>query len=287
MKAIYKRELRAYFTGMVGYVFVAFTLLLIGIYTTAFNFVGTYPNFEYVLYNINFIYLIIIPLLTMRALAEERHQKTDQLLYSSPLPITKVIVGKYLAMLTTLAIPLAISAFYPLILSSYGTVYLRATYSAILAFFLLGALLISVGLFLSSLTESQIIAAVITFAGIIFCYLSSALKEMVSGSANTSMIVFTALILAFMLIIRVMTKNWTTALSVALILEVILLALRLMAANVMSGAVTAVLGAFSVFTRMDNFMNGIFDVTALVYYISVIALFLFFSFQSVEKRRWS
>lgn len=287
MKAIYKRELRANFTGMMGYIFVAFTLLLIGIYTTILNLIGTYPNFEFVLSNISFIYLIIIPILTMRVIAEERHQKTDQLLYSSPIPISKVIWGKYLALLTTLAIPVAISAFYPLILSSYGTVHFRVTYSAMLAFFLLGAALIAIGLFLSSLTESQIIAAVITFGAIILCYLANPLKNMVSGSANTSMIVFTALILVAMLIIRYMTKNWTTALSVAVVLEIILLALRFMAADAMKGAITALLGSISVFVRMDNFMDGMFDVTAIVYYITVAGLFLFFSFQSVEKRRWS
>jgi ABC-2 type transport system permease protein len=156
-----------------------------------------------------------------------------------------------------------------------------------LAFFLLGAALIAIGLFLSSLTESQIIAAVITFGAIILCYLANPLKNMVSGSANTSMIVFTALILVAMLIIRYMTKNWTTALSVAVVLEIILLALRFMAADAMKGAITALLGSISVFVRMDNFMDGMFDVTAIVYYITVAGLFLFFSFQSVEKRRWS
>lgn len=287
MKAIYKRELRANFTGMMGYVFVAFMLLLIGIYTTILNLLGSYPNFEFVLSNISFIYLIVIPILTMRVLAEERHQKTDQLLYSSPIPISKVIWGKYLAMLTTLALPLAISVFYPLILSSYGVVHFKATYSAMLAFFLLGAALISIGLFLSSLTESQIIAAVITFGAIILTFLANPLKNMVTGSANSAMIVFTALILLVMMIIRYMTKNWTTALSVAVVLEVILLALRFMAANVMNGAITALLGSLSVFIRMDSFMDGIFDITAIIYYLSVIGLFLFFSFLSVEKRRWS
>jgi ABC-2 type transport system permease protein len=142
-------------------------------------------------------------------------------------------------------------------------------------------------LFLSSLTESQIIAAVITFGAIIFCYLADALKNMVSGSVNTSLVVFTALILVVMLIIRYMTKNWTTALSVAVVLELILLALRFLSPNAMNGAITALLGSVSAFSRMTNFMNGIFDFTAIIYYLSVIGLFLFFSFQSVEKRRWS
>lgn len=113
MTAIYRRELRSYFQGMTAYVFIAFLLVFAGIYTMVYNLDAGYPNFEYVLQAMTIIFLIAIPILTMRVIAEERRQKTDQLLYALPLGMTRVVLGKYLAMLTVVAIPCVIMGLYP------------------------------------------------------------------------------------------------------------------------------------------------------------------------------
>ena len=105
MSAIFKHELSSYFKGMTGYVFGAFLMLFIGIYTVVYNLTAKMVTFEPVLGGISFIFMIIVPILTMRVLAEERRQKTDQLLYSLPISMTDVVVGKYLAMLVTFLIP--------------------------------------------------------------------------------------------------------------------------------------------------------------------------------------
>ena len=193
MTAIYKKELKSYLTSMIGYLFMAFTLALFGLYFTAINLQQGYPeigyalqnsafimliavpvltmsvlseavaNFEYVLGFINLIFVGLVPILTMRVLAEERKQRTDQLLYSLPITTTDIILGKYLALLTIYVIPVLIMCLYPLLLGTHGTVSYAVSYTSILGYFLLGAAYISVGVFVSSITESQVIAAVVGF----------------------------------------------------------------------------------------------------------------------------
>ena len=159
MTAVLRHELSSYFTNVTGYVFGAFLLLFAGIYTMVINLQSASPYFEYVLMNMDFIFLIIVPILTMRVIAEERRQKTDQLLYSLPLTMTQVALGKYLAMLVIFLIPVAVIGVYPLVLTAFGAVYLPAAYGALTGFFFLGASLIAIGMFISSLTESQAVAA--------------------------------------------------------------------------------------------------------------------------------
>ena len=113
MKAVFRHELSSYFTGMTGYVFGAFLLLFAGIYTMAVNLNAGLSNFEYVLSNLSFIFLIIVPILTMRVIAEERRQRTDQLLYSLPLSMTGVALGKYAALLVVFLVPTGIICLYP------------------------------------------------------------------------------------------------------------------------------------------------------------------------------
>ena len=154
MKAVFKHELSSYFTSLIGYVFGAFLLLFAGIYTMIVNINSKLTNFEYIFGNMSFVFLVIVPVLTMRVLAEERRQKTDQLLYSLPLSMTKVVLGKYLAMLVMLVIPMAIVCLYPLILSAYGNIDFTMVLNGALGFFLLGAALLAIGMYVSSLIKN-------------------------------------------------------------------------------------------------------------------------------------
>lgn len=287
MISVYKKEIRSYFTNMTGYVFVAFLLLITGIFTTAMNLKSGYPNFEYVLSSAGFTFIFIIPVLTMRALAEEKHQKTDQLLFSLPISVTDIVLGKYFSMLTVLAVPMCIMCLYPLILMFYGTVYLTATYSAIFGFFLLGASLIAIGMFMSSLTESQIIAAVLSLAAILLAYLMGGLASLIPTTAMASFIAFTICILAAAGLVYYMTKNSTVAYVIAIAGEGALFILYFFKQSMFAGAFTRVLGWLSLYDRFNSFVYGIFDITSVVYYISVIFIFVFFSIQTVEKQRWS
>ena len=148
MTAVYKKEWKSLLTSMIGYVFIAFLLAVTGIYFTAYHLQAMYPKFAYTLQAALFIFLILVPVLTMRILAEGRRQKTDQLLLTSPVSVTGVVLGKFLALVSVFLLPVLILAVYPLILSQFGTISFRESYTALFGFFLLGSCYLSIGLFL-------------------------------------------------------------------------------------------------------------------------------------------
>lgn len=177
MKAIYKRELKSYFQSMIGYAFIAFLMLFVGIYFTAYNLNAGYPYFSYTLSATLFVFMIGVPVLTMKSFAEERKSKTDQLLLTAPVSVTGIVLGKLLAMITVFLIPVVLSCIYPLIIKMQGIAYLKVDYAAILVYFAIGCVYIAIGMFLSALTESQIIAAVSTFAVLLVSNMWSGLIE--------------------------------------------------------------------------------------------------------------
>ena len=184
MTAIYKRELKSYFHSVIGPLFIAATLFLMGLYFTVYNLFNGYPYISYAISSVVFLFLISVPVLTMRILAEEKKQKTDQLILTAPVGIGQIVMGKFLALLTIFAIPTTILCVYPLILTKFGTVPLGESYVAVLGFFLYGAACISIGIFISSLTESTVIAAVLTFAVLFITYVMSGICNLISSSGN-------------------------------------------------------------------------------------------------------
>ena len=171
MTAIFKRELKSYLTSMVGYLFIFFVLVLTGIYFSAYQLSAGYSKFESTLSALTFVFLIGVPILSMRVLAEERKQKTDQLLLTAPISVWDIVFGKYLALVAVFAIPVVIMCFYPLIMSKFGTISYASAYTGILGFFLLGCANLAIGVFMSALTESQVIAAVLTFVFLFAFYM--------------------------------------------------------------------------------------------------------------------
>ena len=287
MTAIFKREVAAYFKGIMGYLLSAFLLVFAGIYCMAYNLSGYYSNFEYVLSAIAFIYLIAVPIISMRSLAEEKRQKTDQLLYSLPIRLSDVVIGKYLAMLCVLAVPTVIMGFYPLILSAFGTVSFASAYGTLVAFFLLGACLLSIGLFISSVTESQVAAAVITLVTMLLLYFMKSLSSFVSTDASASLIALSVMAVIFAVILYVLTKNPIIAGMVAVIALGGLQVWYHIDSSVFSGLFADMMSAISVFDRFDTFVDGVFDLTAVVYYLSISVVMLFVTVQVMEKRRWA
>lgn len=287
MIAILKHELRTYFHSLTAYVFGAFLLMFVGIGAMLYNLQAAVSNFEYVLSFGCLIFVVIVPILTMRVIAEERKQKTDQLLYSLPITTTQVILGKYLALLCVYLLPLCFIALYPLIFAQYGDVYLLTAYGSLFAFFLLGAALIAVGVFISSLTDNQGFAAGIGIAAILFNYYSVSLAEYVSATAMGSIIALLALILILGLIIRHVTRNNALAYWVTLGLIAAETIACWVDASAFEGLLPKVMENLSLFERFYKFVNGVFDMTGIVYYLTVIVFFLFLSVQSLEKRRYN
>ena len=287
MRAVFRHELSSYFSGVTGYVFGACLLLFTGIYTMAYNLKSALANFEYVLGNMSFIFLIIVPILTMKVIAEERRQKTDQLLYSLPLTMTGVVLGKYAALLVMFLIPIGIISLYPILLSAFENVYLPAAFSSIIGFFFLGAALIAIGMFISSITESQAVAAGVCFAVMLLNYFISSLADYVSSTAFASFAAFTALILVLGGIFRLMTRSGFASLVLTAVLEGCLLTGYILNSRAFEGLFPKIMGQLSLFDRFYQFVDGIFDLRSIVYFLTVTGLFLFLSVQSLEKRRWS
>ena len=287
MTAVFRHELSSYFKSVSGYVFGAFLLLFAGIYTTDINLNAGLTNFEYVLDYMCIIFLIIVPILTMRVVAEERRQRTDQLLYSLPLTMTEVVLGKYGALLVVFLAPMAVIGVYPLILSAFGNVYLPAAYSAWLGFFLLGAALLAIGMFISSLTESQAVAAGLCFVVMLVNYFITSLAGFISTTAFASFASFTVVVLALAGIVWFMTRSGLASGVLALVLEAVLLFFYAGDTSAFEGFFPEVMENLSLFDQFYQFVNGVFDLRAVVYLLSVSGLFLFLTVQSLEKRRWS
>jgi len=287
MIAVLKHELRSYYHSLTAYVFGAFLLAFVGIGSMLYNLQAAVSNFEFVLSFGSLVFVVIVPILTMRVIAEERKQKTDQLLYSLPITTTQVVVGKYIALLTVYLIPLGIISIYPLIFSRFGEVYLLTSYGSILAFFILGSALIAIGVFISSLTENQGLAAGIGIAVILLNYYSVSLSEYVSSKAFGSVIAICVLIIALGAVINHLTKNENLAYGTCLVLLAAVVATYFIDETKLEGILPAIMRKLSLFERFYTFVNGVFDMTAVVYYLSVIVFFLFLTVQSLEKRRYN
>lgn len=186
MRAIYKRELRSYFCSFTGWLFVAVNLFVMGLYFIVYNMLMGYPTIAYVLQSIVFTFIVTIPILTMRTLSEERKNKTDQLILTAPVSVGKIVLGKYLALATVLFLPTAFMGILPLFLMQGGDFQMGVSYASLLGFFLYGCLALAVGLFLSSLTESVVIAAVLSFGALFLGYIMPGISNLLTSTGTSA-----------------------------------------------------------------------------------------------------
>lgn len=287
MGAIFRHELRNYFHSLTAYVFGAFLLAVVGLGSVLYNLQAAVSNFEFVLSFASIIFVVIVPILTMRTLAEERRQRTDQLLYSLPITTTQVVLAKYFALLVVYLIPLAVVSLYPLLFSQFGEVYLPTSYGSLFAFFMMGAALLAVGMFLSSLTDNQGFAAGIGIAAILLNYYSVSLAEYTSSTAMGSLIALYVIALLLGVVIHNLTRNENLAYGVTLVLIAALSVAYFVNSSAFEGLLPDIMTKLSLFRQFNSFVNGAFDLTAIVYYVSVMGFFLFLSVQSMEKRRYN
>lgn len=236
MLAIYKREVKAFFQSVIGWLFLAATLGLFGLYFYVYNLAYGSPYIGNTLSATTVIMLITIPVLTMRILAEEQKAKTDQLILTAPVTVGKVVIGKYLAVGSIFSMAVAVMAATPLFLQMFGDVPLKECYAAILGYWLFGMTCIAIGTFISSITESQVIAAVLSFVVLFIGFMMEGITSVISSGGNL---------------------------------------------------LTKVLNGFNLTAGMDKFFSGTIEIPSLIYYLSLICLFLFFTTQAIQKRRWS
>ena len=290
MTAIFKRELRSYFHGMLGYVLTAFLLASSGIYFLALNLGYGLTDFGYyTLYRTIFMLLLYIPVLTMRSLAEERRSRTDQLLLTSPVPVWGIVLGKFFAMCAVFALSCLMDVVMILILWALGGTVsaLAANFAALLCYFLLGCAAIAMGEFLSGLTENPIIAAVAGFSVLLLAYMMPSLRSLFNAGSAVALAVFTAIAGAVSLLAGLRTRSFILGCLTFAALCLGLTGLFLVQSAWLTEAFSAVLSVLCFFTPFEDFVNNSFSLPTLVYYLTVTGMFLFFTAQSIEKRRWN
>lgn len=287
MGAIYIKELKAYFSSMIGCVFLAIVLFITGIYFFVANMLNMIADFSTVLSAILFLVILIIPIITMRIIAEENRQKTDQLLLTSPISITKIVVGKYLALLTLFGIDVAIMCAYPAIMSLYGEAELLRSYGSIFGFFLMGASYIAIGVFISSLTESQVIAAVVSFIVMILTYIMTNIASILPNDHLSVCITLCIFAVLFAVIAYFMMHNIVVSAVIVIGGVVASVIVYFNKPELFDGLIGNIASWFSVVDRFSDFYRGIMNISALVYYISVVFVFLFLTVMRIKKKRWS
>lgn len=270
---------------MTGFVFIFFLLLMTGIFVTAYNLMLKYASLAYAVGSIQLVLMLTVPMITMRIIAEEKRSRTDQLLYSLPIPLYRVVLAKYFAVLTVFLIPTAIIGLYPLILSIFGSVPLFPSHAALFGFFILGAALLALCMFLSSLCESQTIAAVISFGTLLGLYLLPTLAMMIPTSAYASLIAFFLVAVLLGIVLYVLSKSIILGVIGGGIPLLATLTVYLYSAELFEGLFPELLQKLAVFSRFENFVDGIFDVTAIVYFLSITVFSLFLCVASMEKKR--
>ena len=290
MNAIFKRELRSCFHGMIGYVLTAFMLVSTSIYFVALNLGYGLTDFGYyTLYRTIFMLLLYIPVLTMRSFAEERHSRTDQLLLTSPVPTWGIVLGKYFALCVIFAVPCGVDVAMILVLKVLGAtaVSTAANFASLLCYYLMGCAAIAVGVFLSSLTENQIIAAISGVAALLLAYMMPSLRTMFTAGSAVALAVFTAIGAVLSVVAGLRSRSFTLGCLTFAGCCAALTALFLLQSSWLTEAFSAVLSALCLFTPFEDFVNSSFSIPTLVYYLTVAVLFLFFTVQGLEKRRWN
>lgn len=295
MLAIYKKELRTYFTTMTGYAFIAFFSLVSGFVFYYMNvegssaFVGYFLRYSY----ISVIMMVLVPVLTMKIFADERHSKTDQMLFTAPVTVGKIVMGKYLAVATVFSIPVAVMLTYPLIMMDYGDTPVGANYAAIAGFWLMGLALFAIGCFVSSITENQIISAVVTFAILLFLFLLQYITGIFSTDALVSAIAICVFVVLFAVIYwlvarKTVDKAAIYAVIIALAGIAVVVALYFINSSMFDGLLQNIMLRCSVYYMFTYYFSAeVIDIGSFVYFISVIGFFLFLTVQSIQKRRWS
>lgn len=287
MTAIFKREFKSCFTGMIGWVIAAVSLFFLGLYFTNRNLLYASSDFASVLYTMTMILLFLLPAISMRSFAEERKNKTDQLLLTSPVSIPAIVAGKFLAELAVFALPLATAVVMPLLLQAFGTVSLVAAYSALLGYLLLGGACLAVGTWISALTENQILAYLATFGALLVAYLMNGIQTMFTTGNLLAFIVFMIVLLVASVLVGVICKRLAAGAVVFCAGAVVLFVLFQLRPAWLLTAFNAVLSALALFEPFKDIVGGMFSIPAIVYYLSVMGLFLFLTGQALARRRWN
>ena len=288
MKAIFKKELRSFFLSMTGYALIAFLITFVGIYFMIYNIGYGYPYFAYTLSGVMLILLVLVPVITMRSFAEEKKNRTDQLLFTSPIKIRDIVLGKYAAMVSVFFVPNVVFCLFPLIINTMGNSSLLSDYVSLMEFFLMGCAFIAIGMFFSSVTESPMIAAVITFAVTLILYIWDTLIGYLPSSAFANLAVLIVIVICGALLLHHVNKNKYLSIGLAAVATVALTVVYIVDSSLFENRLNLILSKLDVAAAFNNAaFNSLFDLPGTIVNLTIIGVFIFLTVQSIEKRRWS
>jgi ABC-2 type transport system permease protein len=286
MIAVIKKELRGYFTSMTGYVSIAFLLLITGFYFVYINLIIRDPNYGSVLGSTSFIFVFMIPFITMRLFAEENRQRTDQLLFTSPTTIAAIVVAKAVAAITLYLIGMVVTVILPLSLIPLGEIPGPQIVSAYVGFVLIGVCFISIGVFISALTNNQIIAAVSTFVLLLMVFMMDLFLPNVPATRTWSFAFIIALVIVIAIIAGYMTKNYILPAVIIVVAGGAASATFFTNGALFEGLIFKVLNACSLTSRFSNFSSGVLSLADIIFYVSFSIGMIVLTIGAIEKRRW-
>lgn len=282
------KELKTYFYSGTGFIFMAIFLLLFGVYFTYLNILPI-PNNNFIatLNNMLLIFILLVPILTMRSLADEMKTKTDQLLFTSPQSLPSIVVGKFFAAQLILLITLFITIGYAFILSLFGAISVAKIISAYIGFFFMGSSFIAMGIFISSTTKSVVSAGVISLGLFLFTWLLGVILPNLPVSSQSSLIFLIVTILLIGLLIYITLKNIFIPLIIAIGGLAIVVAFYLINSQLYVGLIPQILRWLALSVHFNDFNLGILNGHHLIYYLSITIVFIFLTVRVLEKKRWS
>ena len=287
MLAIFKRELKAYFLTPIGYFYMGIFLLLTGIFFFFDNILSGRSHFTGFLGSLLMIFLFAVPLLTMRLFSEEKRQKTDQLLLTSPVSITGIVCGKFLAAMAVFCATLLITVSYALVIAVYGDLLVWETLGSYIGFIFLGACYIALGIFISAITENQLTAAFATFFTLMLIWMIDPISRVVPTDTRSGIISAVVLLALLIIFIFFSTHNWAISLGATIMGGLTIGGFYLFNQSIFFGFIRNLMGWFSLNSRYDAFSMGLLKFDDLLYYASFASLFLFLTIRLIEKRRWN
>ena len=287
MGAVYKKELRSSFTTMTGPVAIAVMLFIAGYMFRTYNLANGLSSVIYAVLNSSLIFYFVVPILSMRLFAEERRQRTDQMLFTAPVRLIEIILGKYFALVSVFAVPVLVLCTMPVVLRPLGGSTPALDYAGILVFFLMGCAYLSVGMFISTLTENLIVSAILNILFVAVTMMIHNAYSMISGTVFTSMVFFVVLSILIGIAVYAMTGFYWLSLGVLTVLAAVSLILSYMESEFITGSAEKVLGILDFYSHFESFVYETFSLTDIVYFISAIAVGIVLTHTSIVRRRWN
>ncbi|TFH03634.1 MAG: ABC transporter permease [Spirochaetales bacterium] len=287
MIAIMQRELRTYFQTPIGYIFMGLFLLVSGFFFASGNLLAGSSYYTSFLGSILFLYLFSVPLLTMRLMSEERRQRTDQLLLTSPITVLDIVGGKFLAAFIVFLGTLFVTALYAVVVGIFGDLAVWETVGGYIGFVLLGSSFISLGVLISTVSENQVSSAFFTFFVLLLIWFLDMIKSVAPVDLVSGTIFAAALGIGIVLFFFFNTRSWIAAGAALVVVGVAIGVTFIVDQSIFLGFIPKVLNWFSLLQRFDSFTLGLVKLQDVVYYLSFTSVFLFITMRLVEKRRWA